>query len=187
MGSTSVCTHTANLLLADDDPMFCEVLGAALERRGFRVRVAHDGERALRLAKQRVPSHAVVDLRMPGRSGLQIVSGLHEIDASMRIIVLTGYASIATAVEAIKLGATHYLTKPADADEIVAAFERDGGETTTPVPGDPMSVDRLEWEHIQRVLTECRGNVSATARRLGMHRRTLQRKLQKPPIIDPTR
>ena len=102
----------------------------------------------------------------------------------MRIVVLTGYASVATAVEAIKLGATHYLAKPVDADEVVAAFGRTRGDAGTPVPSRPLSVDRLEWEHIQRVLAENGGNISATARSLGMHRRTLQRKLSKRPVRD---
>ncbi|MBI1396744.1 MAG: response regulator [Betaproteobacteria bacterium] len=167
------------LLLVDDDPTFCEVLARALVRRGFDVTVAHDAEQAVTHMRDTTPTHAVVDLRMPGASGLSLVRTLREASPDIRIVVLTGYASIATAVEAIKAGATHYLAKPADADDIVAAF----GESRSPEGPDtrtrPMSVDRLEWEHIQRVLAENQGNVSATARALGMHRRTLQRKLFK--------
>jgi two-component system response regulator RegA len=170
-----------DLLLVDDDATFREVLATALERRGFAVRVAVDVPSALAAAEGEPPEYAVVDLRMPGPSGLELVRRLKELDAHTRIVVLTGYASIATAVEAIKLGATHYLAKPADADEIVAAFARAQGDAAVPLRARPLSVDRLEWEHIQKVLTECKGNVSETARRLGMHRRTLQRKLGKRP------
>ncbi len=169
-----------SLLLADDDPTFCGVLCRALEKRGFAVSVAHNVEEASPLARQNPPEFAVVDLKMSGASGLTLVKILHELDPATRIVVLTGYASIATAVEAIKLGATQYLSKPANADEIVAAF----GHLATdalPVSAQPPSVDRLEWEHIQRVLQENHGNVSATARALNMHRRTLQRKLGKRP------
>lgn len=168
------------LLLADDDETFCQVLATALARRGFQVSTAHDGRRALELAEVERPGFAVVDLRMPGCSGLEVVAGLHALDPAMRILVLTGYASIATAVEAVKRGAVQYLTKPADADEVVAAFEAE--EPRAAVPPLPMSLDRLEWEHIQRVLGEADGNVSEAARRLGIHRRTLQRKLFKRPV-----
>jgi two-component system response regulator RegA len=173
---------TPQLLLVDDDLTYCEVLARALTKRGFQVQVAHHVEQALHLAELTPPHYAVVDLRMPGPSGLELVAALRALNSDIRIVVLTGYASIATAVEAIKLGATHYLTKPADADEIVAALHRDDGQTQTPLPEDPISVDRLEWEHIQRILTECGGNISAAARQLGMHRRTLQRKLNKRPV-----
>jgi two-component system response regulator RegA len=178
MSSASPCPR---LLIADDDQTFREVLGRALSRRGFDVVLAHDAGMALDLARTQTPVYAVVDLRMPGVSGLRLVESLRQMSDRMRIVVLTGYASIATAVEAIKLGATHYLAKPADADQILAAF----GTTTRdhdalPDPR-PLSVDRMEWEHIQRVLAEHEGNVSATARALGMHRRTLQRKLSKHP------
>jgi two-component system response regulator RegA len=125
--------------------------------------------------------YAVVDLKMPGPSGLVLVKRLKELDAATRIVMLTGYASIATAVEAVKLGATHYLAKPADADEIVAAFHKSEGDEAAPLSSTPLSVERLEWEHIQRVMAEYEGNISATARALNMHRRTLQRKLAKYP------
>jgi two-component system response regulator RegA len=171
-----------NLLLVDDDATFCQVLSAALERRGFAVHVADSVAAGFTVAEGDPPEYAVVDLKMPGASGLELVKKLKELDAHTRIVVLTGYASIATAVEAIKLGAVHYLAKPADADEIVAAFQRDSGNATVTVETKPLPLSRLEWEHIQKVLTECGGNISETARRLGMHRRTLQRKLAKRPV-----
>ena len=172
----------ASLLLVDDDAVFCQVLAAALPRRGFAVTVAHSVDEAVGLLGDVAPAYAIVDLSMPGASGLMLVHRLRRMDAAMRILVLTGYASVATAVEAIKLGATHYLAKPADADEIVAALHQGDGDVHTPIPDSPISVRRLEWEHIQRVLGECDGNVSAAARQLGMHRRTLQRKLAKRPV-----
>jgi len=171
-----------SLLLVDDDPLFCEVLAGAMSKRGFAVTVAHDVDNALQVIGDQAPEFAVVDLSMPGPSGLVLVERLHALDAYTRIVVLTGYASIATAVEAIKLGATHYLTKPADADEIVLALQRTQGDAAAEVAAQPMSVNRLEWEHIQKVLSECDGNISEAARRLGMHRRTLQRKLAKRPV-----
>lgn len=170
-----------NLLLGDDDQVFCRVLSEALTKRGFAVQVVHDVENGIRIAGDNPPEYAVVDLNMPGPSGLKLVEHLKALDPHTRIVVLTGYASIATAVEAIKLGATHYLAKPADADDVVAALHREEGDVTVPVAARPMSVERLEWEHIQKVLMECSGNVSAASRTLGMHRRTLQRKLTKRP------
>ena len=170
-----------NLLLVDDDELFCRILSSALQKRGFAVQVSHNVADAIELVGDAAPEYAVVDLSMPGDSGLVLVEKLHQLDEHTRIVVLTGYASIATAVEAIKLGATHYLAKPADADEVVAALNRETGDTDTQITGQPMSTRRLEWEHIQKVLMECDGNISETARRLGMHRRTLQRKLAKRP------
>lgn len=170
------------MLLVDDDDTFRQVLQRAMTRRGFDVMTAGGVEEAIRLARLNPPEYAVVDLRMPGSSGLELVRFLHELDEQTRIVMLTGYASIATAVEAIKLGAVHYLAKPATPDEILAAFERTEGSTEPEAPADPMSVERLEWEHIQKVLQEHEGNVSATARALKMHRRTLQRKLAKYPV-----
>ncbi len=172
-----------SLLLVDDDVTFCQVLASALGKRGYAVTVAHSVEQALPLALANPPEYAVVDLKMGGASGLTLVQALHELDAATRIVVLTGYASIATAVGAIKLGATQYLSKPANADEIVAAFGH------LPSPDAPLkakitTVERLEWEHIQRVLQENQGNISATARDLNMHRRTLQRKLMKRPVTE---
>jgi two-component system response regulator RegA len=169
-----------SLLLVDDDQVFCSVLTRALEKRGFVVTVANNVEQALPLAKANPPEYAVVDLKMDGASGLVLTKLLHELDPATRIVMLTGYASIATAVEAIKLGATQYLAKPANADEIVAAFGHNASAELQ-LNIQPASVDRLEWEHIQRVLQEQQGNISATARLLNMHRRTLQRKLAKRP------
>jgi two-component system response regulator RegA len=170
------------MLVVDDDQTFARVLADAFDKRGFAVRLAHDVADGLAAANAESPEYAVVDLKMPGPSGLELVTRLKQLDENTRIVVLTGYASVATAVEAIKLGATHYLTKPADADEILAAFGRTAGDAATPVESRPLSVARLEWEHIQKVLTECGGNISETARRLAMHRRTLQRKLAKRPV-----
>ncbi len=169
------------LLVVDDDVTLARVLCNAFEARGFAVRVAHDAVQGIAQAQADPPEYAVIDLKMPGPSGLELVSKLKELDPNTRIVMLTGYASIATAVEAIKLGAMHYLAKPADADEILAAFQREEGDASTPVRPKPLSVARLEWEHIQKVLTESGGNISETARRLNMHRRTLQRKLTKHP------
>jgi two-component system response regulator RegA len=173
----------ASLLLVDDDATFCNVLARALEKRGFMVTVTHTVEQAMPLARACPPEYAVVDLKMSGASGLTLVQTLHELDPATRIVVLTGYASIATAVEAVKLGATQYLSKPANADEIVAAFGH-SASADAPLSAQPPSVERLEWEHIQRVLHEHAGNISATARALNMHRRTLQRKLMKKPITE---
>jgi len=170
------------LLLVDDDATFRTVLAEAFEKRGYAVRVAHDVKSGLATATEDAPEYAVIDLKMPGPSGLELVQKLKQLDENTRIVMLTGYASIATAVEAIKLGAIHYLAKPADADEILAAFHRTEGDAALPVGAKPLSVARLEWEHIQKVLGECQGNISETARRLGMHRRTLQRKLAKRPV-----
>lgn len=171
-----------SLLLVDDDKSFCGVMADALKARGLAVRVAHDVPQALQIAAVDPPEYAVVDLKMPGPSGLELIRQLKLLDAHTRIVVFTGYASIATAVEAIKLGATHYLAKPADADDVIAALHRDAGDARAAIEAQPLSVERLEWEHIQRVLTDCAGNISETARRLRMHRRTLQRKLTKRPL-----
>jgi two-component system response regulator RegA len=170
-----------SLLLVDDDATFRTVLAEAFEKRGYAVRAAHDVQSGLDAAADEPPEYAVIDLKMPGPSGLELVQKLKQLDENTRIVMLTGYASITTAVEAIKLGAIHYLAKPADADEILAAFHRTEGDAALPVGPKPLSVARLEWEHIQKVLGECQGNISETARRLGMHRRTLQRKLGKRP------
>jgi len=174
------------LLLVDDDPTFCNVMERALVRRGFRVTLAHDVDRALAHARTDPPDYAVIDLRIPGNSGLTLIPTLKALSERVRIVVLTGYASVATAVEAIKLGATYYLAKPVNADEVVAALGRDSGDPHAALASRPLSVERLEWEHIQRVLAENGGSVSATARSLGMHRRTLQRKLSKRPVRDGT-
>lgn len=173
-----------SLLLVDDDDVFRDVLARALIRRGFTVLEAANASQAVTVAAEHHLDYAVVDLRLPDASGLSVVEALHRQRRDMRIVVLTGYASIATAVEAVKLGATHYLPKPATPDEILDALRRERGDSGTPVAAEPPSVARLEWEHIQKVLAEHDGNISATARALKMHRRTLQRKLAKRPVKD---
>jgi len=174
------------LLLVDDDEVFLNVLAMAMRKRGFLVTLASSAELAFAIAQNDPPEFAVVDLKMSGNSGLVLVRQLASLQAATKIVVLTGYASIATAVEAIKLGATHYLAKPVDADEIVAAFDKQAGDSEVELASSPLPVGRLEWEHIQRVLSENDGNISATARSLNMHRRTLQRKLGKKPSINPS-
>ncbi len=171
----------ASLLLVDDDVTLCDVMSRALASRGFAVTAVHSVADALRVIDGEPPEFAVVDLKLPDQSGLKVVAHLKAADAHTRIVVLTGHASIPTAVEAIKLGATYYLAKPTDADAVVAAFGRDGGDDSVPIHPRPMTVERVEWEHIQHVLHDHGGNVSATARALSMHRRTLQRKLRRPP------
>jgi len=180
--SDTEATNLPSLLVVDDDTTFCTVLAAAFTKRGFAVHTAHDVEGAYAIAQQELPEYVVLDLKMPGESGLSLVKRLTELDAHTRIVVLTGYASVATAVEAIKLGAVHYLSKPADADEILQAFAQENGNVHVAIGEQRPSIDRLEWEYIQQVLNDYGGNISATARSLGMHRRTLQRKLQKRPV-----
>jgi two-component system response regulator RegA len=172
------------LLLVDDDEIYCSVLGEALKKRGYRVHTALDLATALQLARKHEPEYAVVDLRIGTESGLELVRQLAGQDENTRIVMLTGYASVATAVEAIKLGAVHYLAKPANADEVVAALHRTEGDATVSPAEHPLSVKRLEWEHLQKVLMEHEGNISAAARALKMHRRTLQRKLAKRPVRE---
>jgi two-component system response regulator RegA len=174
---------TQTLLLVDDDDVFRQVLARAMIKRGFEVVTAANVDDAIPLAEKHLPRFAVVDLKMPGPNGLVLVEKLKQLNNEMRIVMLTGYASVATAVEAIKLGATHYLPKPADADDIIAALGRDEGDADIETPDAVMSVSRVEWEHIQRVLNEHDGNISAAARSLNMHRRTLQRKLAKKPVL----
>ncbi|KHL71070.1 MULTISPECIES: response regulator transcription factor [Pseudomonas] len=171
-----------HLLLVDDDATFTRVMARSMERRGLRVSVASSAEEGLMIATRDSPDYAVLDLKMEGDSGLALLPKLLDLDSEMRVLILTGYSSIATAVEAIKRGACNYLCKPADADDVLAALMSEHVELSSLVPENPMSVDRLQWEHIQRVLAEHQGNISATARALGMHRRTLQRKLQKRPV-----
>jgi two-component system response regulator RegA len=171
-----------DFLLVDDDSIFCQVLARALDRRGLSSVSAHDLPAALQLAQQRRPRYAVVDLKLADSSGLQVISALKALLPALDIIMLTGYSSIATAVEAVKLGAVNYLCKPAGTDEILAALALGIGNPAIDPPEQRPSVERLEWEHIQKVLLDHDGNISATARALGMHRRTLQRKLQKRPV-----
>ncbi len=171
------------LLLVDDDEVLRERLARAFRERDYEVRTAAGFDEALALARQDTPEFAVVDLRMPGRSGLELVGALKELDPSTRILVLTGYGSIATAVDAIRLGAANYVPKPADVDDLIAAFERvEASDPSQPTRGyRAPSLARAEWEHIQRVLADCGGNISEASRRLGIHRRSLQRKLQRRP------
>ena len=173
---------TDKILLVDDDTTFTAVMTRGFERRGFTVHSCNNGADALIAAAEFQPSHILLDLNMPETSGLVVLPELLAAAGAAELVVLTGYSSIATAVEATKLGAKNYLCKPATLDEILAAFGDQKTSVDVEVPNDPISVDRLEWEHIQRVLSDNDGNVSATARALGMHRRTLQRKLQKRPV-----
>lgn len=173
-----------SLLLVDDDLTFCRVLAKALEKRGFDVFTATEIASGLELANDHQPDYAIIDLRIGHESGLELVEKLHTQHPTLRMLMLTGFASIATAVEAIKLGAMHYLTKPASVDDILQALQREQGNTAVSPAENPISVKRLEWEHLQKVLMEHDGNISATARALNMHRRTLQRKLEKRPVKD---
>lgn len=173
-----------HVLIIDDDAIFNTVLARALIRRGYTVSNATDAVSALAAARTDPPDAAVLDLNLGSTSGLQLIRPLLDITQSCRILILTGYASIATAVEAIKLGATQYFSKPVEVEAIVAVLEASADNDAAgeaELRTDPLSVWRLEWEHIQRVLLEHEGNISATARALKMHRRTLQRKLSKRP------
>ena len=172
-----------SLLLVDDDEVFRNRMARAFVERGYEVSTAGDYDSAVAQARVESPEMAVVDLKMPGKGGLDLVKTLLEIDPQTKIVVLTGYGSIATAIDAVRLGATYYLSKPADADEILAAFAR--GDTPPLVPVttefDAPSLERVKWEHISRVMSDCGGNISEAARKLKLHRRTLQRILQKYP------
>ena len=172
-----------SLLIVDDDAAYRERLVRAFAARGYDARGAEDGESAVRAAAEDSPELALVDLRMPGISGLDVLRHLKALDSATQVVVLTGYGSIATAVEAVRLGATHYLTKPADVDEILGAFARASQASPAPVEisHETPSLARAEWEHIHRVLADCAGNVSQAARLLRIHRRSLQRKLSKYP------
>lgn len=167
-----------SLLLVDDDEIFLNRLARAMEKRGFNVSRAASVAEAREIVAASPPAHAVVDLRLEDGNGLDIVDALREARADARIVVLTGYGAIATAVAAVKMGATDYLSKPADADDVTRAL-LSTAEALPPPPETPMSADRVRWEHIQRVYEQCERNVSETARRLHMHRRTLQRILAK--------
>jgi len=167
------------LLIVEDDASFARALARSFERRGYAVRVCARIEELVALGEAFAPGYAVVDLKLPGGSGLQCVKLLHGRNPDAKIVVLTGFASIATAVEAVKLGACHYLAKPSNTDDIEAAFQRAEGDPDVRVTGRPTSIKNLEWERIHEVLAETRFNISETARRLGMHRRTLARKLAK--------
>lgn len=171
------------ILVVDDDDVFRTRLVRALTDRGLDARGAGSAAEAMAATATESPELAVVDLRVGDRSGLEVLRELKARDPTTSVVVLTGYGSIATALEAVRLGATHYLTKPADTDEILRAFERrPEGTDPLPPPEQAPSLARAEWEHIQRVLTDCGGNVSQAARVLGVHRRSLQRKLSKRPV-----
>jgi len=177
------------LLIVDDDATFVRVLARAMGSRGFEVISANGIDEARLLARRHQPRYCVLDLKLGEENGLRLIPELHAMVPDMRILLLTGYASIATAVEAIKRGAHDYLAKPVDADAVLRALlDGDGpapaDDDLPDAPEAPLALRRLEWEHIQRVLTECDGNISETARRLGMHRRTLQRKLSKHPVRE---
>ncbi|HEY1097479.1 MAG TPA: response regulator [Myxococcota bacterium] len=170
-----------SLLIVDDDDVFRERLAKSFAARGYDVRTAADGAVALQLAQQESPELALVDLRMPGPSGLDVVEALAGIDAATRVVVLTGWGSVPTAVDALKKGAHFYLQKPASLAEIEAAFGDDPVAVQAGGDDDIPSLARNEWEYLQRALADSQGNISEAARRLGLHRRSLQRKLQKYP------
>ena len=178
--------NSVKLLIVEDDDVFARVMSRALSHRGFTVATAADADAAAALIVEGNFAYAILDLNLGGHTSLSLIPKLKQNNPSIKILILTGYASIATAVEAIKLGADNYLAKPADADEILTALtgEHDNSDDQemSPASLEPMSVRRLEWEHIQKVLMENHGNISETARQLKMHRRTLQRKLQKRPV-----
>jgi two-component system response regulator RegA len=176
-------TTDRRLLLVEDDAAFARTLARSFERRGYDVRTASGEEGLPTLLEDFSPTHAVVDLKLAGQSsGLTCVQHLHTHDPDIVIVVLTGYASIATAVEAIKLGARHYLAKPSNTDDIEAAFKRTTGDTGVELTGRTTSIKTLEWEHIHETLAQSDFNISEAARRLGLHRRTLARKLEKQRI-----
>ncbi len=172
---------TRNILIVDDEDFFRDRLARAFLSRGFDVITASNYDEAISAVRENMPDMAVVDLKMPGKSGLDVVRDAIRIYHDLSIVVLTGYGSIATATEAIKLGAHYYLSKPADVDDILKAFSEDPRSGISAPDDDylPPSLARAEWEHINRVLADCSGNISEAARKLGIHRRTLQRKLYK--------
>jgi two-component system, response regulator RegA len=175
---TEPTAENRSLLVVDDDAPFRTRLVRALRERGFDASGAADYDEAVAVAVADSPELALVDLRLPGKSGLELLRALKALDETTNVVVLTGYGSIATALESVKLGATTYLTKPVDTDQILAAFEGSGPISAA---GSVPSLARVEWEHIQRVLADCGGNISQAARLLGIHRRSLQRKLSKYP------
>ena len=167
-----------SLIIVDDDRAFLQRLSRAMELRGFEVRSAHSVAEGIDLIRQKAPAFAIIDMRLEDGNGLDVIAELTRLKPNARIVVLTGYGNIATAVSAVKLGAIDYLAKPADADDVTDALLAPAN-TKAPPPENPMSADRVRWEHIQRVYELCNRNVSETARRLNMHRRTLQRILAK--------
>ena len=180
---TAQTTELPSLLIVEDDTAFARTLSRSFERRGYRVRSADSLESATQLMQEETPRYAVVDLKLKGEAtGLACVQALHKHSTDMLIVVLTGFASIATAVEAIKLGACHYLAKPSNTDDIEAAFQSSEGKTDMKVTMRQSSIKTLEWERIHETLAQTGFNISETARRLGMHRRTLARKLNKQQV-----
>lgn len=172
---------TRRILIIDDEEHFAQVLSRSLNRIGHETRYALTQDEAIQLAKQQTFDWISLDLRLGQESGLKLISEIKLLQPQASIVILTGFASIPTAVEAIKLGAFNYLHKPATVKELINAFAEGSQDSEVVIEENPMSIERLEWEHIQRVLHENNGNISSTARALGMHRRTLQRKLQKHP------
>lgn len=184
MSGSHEASPSPSVLVVDDDERLRSRLAQAFEDRGYDVLQAADYDSALSAVSEESTEFAVVDLRMPGKSGLELVRALHQLDEATKIVVLTGYGSIATALDAVRLGATHYLTKPADVEAVIAAFSKGELSADEPVEEpseDPPSLARVEWEHIQRVLSDCNGNITQAAKQLGIHRRSLQRKLSKFP------
>lgn len=176
-------SEVPKLLLVDDDEVFCHTLTQALQRRGYDVSSTHNLRCTTQLKQDCLPQFAIIDLYLGKDSGLDIIQYLLKRKPDIKIVVLTGFASISTAVESIKLGAIHYLTKPVMVDEILNAFNGNNNINTKPQT-QPMSIKRMEWEHIHRVLANNDGNISKAARAMKMHRRTLQRKLQKKPVKE---
>ena len=174
--------NAQSILLVDDSFVLRDRLAMAFQERGFRVAVAGNYDEAIAVFRQRPTDLAVLDLRMPGKPGLALLTELKKISPDTKVLILSGFGSIATAIDAIRLGATNFLPKPADADDILNAFARGGSEIEVPEAEEEIPVPTLaqaEWEHIHRVLADCGGNISEAARRLGIHRRSLQRKLRK--------
>jgi two-component system response regulator RegA len=181
LSAKSQGSSPSKFLIVDDNEIFLQTLERSMRRRGFEVGTATSSDAAMHQVQEDIPDRVVLDLNLGNESGLRLIPRLLDISPAMQIVVLTGYASIATAVEAIRLGAAHYLPKPADVDEILASFDwaADRHECRQSPQPSPMSVRQLEWEHLQRVLLEHDGNISSAARALGLHRRSLQRKLKK--------
>jgi two-component system, response regulator RegA len=180
--SGSIELNATSIMLVDDSFVLRDRLAMAFQERGFRVSVAGNYDEALAVFRQNPTDLAVLDLRMPGKPGLALLPELKKIRPETKVLILSGFGSIATAIDAIRLGATNFLPKPADADDILNAFARGGSEIDVPEAEEEIPVPTLaqaEWEHIHRVLADCAGNISEAARRLGIHRRSLQRKLRK--------
>jgi len=173
---------STSILILDDDVTFAQTLARSFNRKGFQCLISHSIDEATLLLKTAQPDFAVIDLKIDQESGLHFLPILKHESANTKALILTGYSSISTTVEAMKLGCINYLCKPVNSDEILQALEHQQASPDIPIADDPPSVNRLEWEHIQRVLAQHEGNISATAKALGMHRRTLQRKLQKRPV-----